>query len=113
MKKRLVWKLGHGIDRDLPFPRVPLAVAVRVRECDPFNVESGKRSLGFPLRQAWRGEFVADGLRDREPSRLMHKAGKSALAVLAVALMRFLIANLARNRHAKDQGSLAAFDCAA
>ena len=44
---------------------------------------------------------------------LMHKAGKSALAVLAVALRRFLVANLASDRHAKDQGSLAAFDVSA
>ena len=95
-------ELGHGIDRDLSLLRVSLTVAVRVGESDLLNVEGGKCSLGFPLRQAWRCEFVADGLANNEPSRLMHKAGKCALAVLAVALRRFLVANLASDRHAKD-----------
>ena len=114
MKERLVRKLRHGIDRDLSLLRVSLTVAVRVGRCDPFNVESGKRSLCFPLRQAWRGEFVADGLANREPSCLVHKAGKSALSVLAFALVAaaaLLVANFASDRHAQNQRSLAAFDC--
>src|SRR6266481_10149729 len=105
MKQRLVGKLSYRVDRDLSFPRVTLTVAVRVGESDLFNVQGGKRSLRFPLRQAWRREFVADGLANGAPSRLMHKAGKSALAVLAVlavALRRCLVANLATDRHAKD-----------
>src|ERR1700686_4448363 len=113
MKKSLCGQLLDRIDSDLPLAcGVTLTVAVRIGEWDLFNVEGGKCSLGFPLRQAWRRELVADGLTNGEPSRLVHKAGKSALAVLAFAL-RYFFANLASDRHAKDQGSLAAFDGAA
>src|SRR6266545_3536897 len=97
MKESLCRQLRDGIDRDLSLARgVALTVAVGVGECDLFNVEGGKRSIRFPLRQTWRRVFVADGLANGEPSRLMHKAGKGALAVLAFALICFLlVANFA------------------
>jgi hypothetical protein len=114
VKQRLVRKLSYWVDRDLPFPCVSLTVAVRVGESDLFDVEDGKGSFRFPLWQAWRREFVTDGLGNREPSRLMHKARESAFAVRIVAVaLCFLIASLASDRHTKDQGSLAAFDAAA
>lgn len=56
--------------------------------------------VAFPLRQAWRCELVANGLANGEPSRLVPKAAESPFAVLAIALLCFLIANLARDRHA-------------
>ena len=61
-------------------------------------------------RCAWRREFVADSLTDDEPAGFVHKAGAPAFSVFFVAALCFLIATLARDRHAKDQGSLAAFD---
>jgi hypothetical protein len=36
-----LWKLRHGIDRDLSLLRVSLTVAVRVGESDLLNVEGG------------------------------------------------------------------------
>src|SRR5262249_30757994 len=42
------------INGDLPLASEFLTVPVRIREWDLLNVQSSKRSLRVPLRQAWR-----------------------------------------------------------
>ena len=101
MKSRLVWKLGHRIDRDLTLASVSLAVAIGIRETDLLNAEGSQRLLRILFRQAWRNEFIAAGLRENEPARLVHKAREGAVAILSFVVRCFFIANLASNRHAE------------
>src|SRR5215471_13944355 len=99
-------KLRHGIDRDLSLPCVSLTIAVGVGKRDLLDLQSGKRSLRFPIRQPWRGELFASGLRNDEPSRLMHKAGECVAVVLAFAgltVVLVIVANLTSDWHAENQ----------
>jgi hypothetical protein len=109
VKKRLMRELCYWIDRDLAAAREALTIAVRLVERDPFNAKCPQRLLGVPLRDRDWAKFVAGGLRDDEPSRLVSEC-RIGLFFRLAALVRFIVAALPRQGHAKGQGLFAAFD---
>ncbi len=82
-----MWKLGHGVDRELAEAGEALAVSVGMGEGDLLDVERGKSAVGIPLRQAGGCEFLANGLGNDEPARLVNKGGVAVLFACVVTAL--------------------------